>query len=324
MTFLNIAEELKYQQIKFEVTQKLQSLISKKGYINFEPSFFEDYESFVLKNKRVKKEKMIKLIDADGRILVLRPDITTSLMRQIMPRFQDDMVLKIFYNASIFSKSSINQIDIIRQFGVEFIGEENKTADLEIINIASSIFNLFQLEYIIEISDTRILESIMDAMSLNELEQNEFKDILYRKSMYDLRNFIEEKPMIAQLKEFLYQLFSFQGNIDDLDKKLNTFKINGQIRKAFDDLKERIKSIADQENVMIDLSLVSTYDYYDGILFKGYIKGSKEEVLSGGRYDPLTESYGRRVPAIGFTLNTQEIIKEVLTYEWSIFNGCAS
>ena len=315
MTFLNIAEELKYQQIKFEVTQKLQSLISKKGYINFEPTFFEDYESFVLKNKRVKKEKMIKLIDADGKILVLRPDITTSLMRQIMPRFQDDMVLKIFYNASIFSKSSINQIDIIRQFGVEFIGEENKTADLEIINIASSIFNLFQLEYMIEISDTRILESIMDAMSLNELEQNEFKDILYRKSMYDLRNFIENKPMIAQLKEFLYQLFSFQGNIDDLDKKLNTFKINGQIRKAFDDLKERIKSIADQENVMIDLSLVSTYDYYDGILFKGYIKGSKEEVLSGGRYDPLTESYGRRVPAIGFTLNTQEIIKEVLTYE---------
>ncbi len=315
MTFLNIAEELRYQQIKFEVTQKLQSLILKKGYINFEPTFFEDYESFVLKNKRVKKEKMIKLIDTDGRILVLRPDITTSLMRQIMPRFQDDMFLKIFYNASIFSKSSTNQIDIIRQFGVEFIGEENKTADLEIINIASSIFNLFQLEYMIEISDTRILESVMDAMSLNELEQNEFKDILYRKSMYDLRNFIENKPMIAQLKEFLYQLFSFQGNIDDLDKKLNTFKINGQIRKAFDDLKERIKSIADQENVMIDLSLVSTYDYYDGILFKGYIKGSKEEVLSGGRYDPLTESYGRRVPAIGFTLNTQEIIKEVLTYE---------
>lgn len=57
MTFLNIAEELKYQQIKFEVTQKLQSLISKKGYINFEPSFFEDYESFVLKNKRVKKKR---------------------------------------------------------------------------------------------------------------------------------------------------------------------------------------------------------------------------------------------------------------------------
>ena len=265
MTFLNIAEEFKYQQIKFEVTQKLKSLISKKGYINLETFFFEDYELFVLKNKRVKKEKMIKLIDADGRILVLRPDITTSLMRQIMPRFQDDMVLKIFYNASTFSKSSINQIDIIRQFGVEFIGEENKIADLEIINIASSIFNLFNLEYMIEISDTRILESIMDAMSLNEVEQNEFKDILYRKSMYDLRNFIEDKPMIAQLKEFLYQLFSFQGNIDDLDKKLNTFKINGQIRKAFDDLKERIKSIADQENVMIDLSLVSTYDYYQGI-----------------------------------------------------------
>lgn len=315
MTFLNITDELKYQQVKFEVTQKLQELIIKKGYQLFEPSFFEDYESFVLKNRRVKKERMIKLFDADGKILVLRPDITTSLMRQIIPRLQKQMVLKVFYNSTIFSKSSSNQIDTIRQFGVEYIGEEDQKADLEIIRLTSSIFNLFKLDYIIEISDTKILESILDALKLNDQEQNEFKDILYRKSLYDLKKFIEIKPMELKMKNFLTQLFSFQGNMKYLEDKLNQYSINGQVKKAFDDFKNRLDAISNQENVMIDLSLVSTYDYYDGILFKGYIKGSKEEVLSGGRYDPLTENYGRRTPAIGFTLNTQEIIKEVLSYE---------
>lgn len=315
MTFLNITDELNYQKVKFEVDQKLQNLIINKGYQLFEPSYFEDYESFVLKNRRVKKEKMIKLIDADGRILVLRPDITTSLMRQIIPRIQNQMVLKVFYNSTIFVKSSSNQIDTIRQFGVEYIGEEDIKADLEIINLTSSIFNAFKLDYIIEISDTKILDNIIDVLELSDQEQNEFKDILFRKSLYDLKKFIDQKPMISQMKRFLNQFFTLQGSIEEVEDKLKAFRINGQIKKAFDDLKKRLEYISNQDLVMIDLSLVSTYDYYDGILFKGYIKGSKEEVLSGGRYDPLTENYGRRIPAIGFTLNTQEIIKEVLSYD---------
>ncbi|AUD65930.1 hypothetical protein BK011_09620 [Tenericutes bacterium MZ-XQ] len=315
MTFLNISDELKYQKVKFEVTQKLQSLIIKEGYQLFEPSFFEDYESFILKNRRVKKERMIKLIDADGRILVLRPDITTSLMRQIIPRIQDQMMLKVFYNSTIFTKSSSNQIDTVRQFGVEFIGEEGTNADLEIINLASNILNLFNLDYIIEISDTKILDSIIEVLELNDQEQNQFKDILFRKSLYDLKKFIEKKPMIPQMKVFLNQFFLFQGNIKEVEAKLIQYSVNEKIQIAFEGLKERLKNISNQDQVMIDLSLVSTYDYYDGILFKGYIKGSKEEILSGGRYDPLTENYGRRIPAIGFTLNTQEIIKEVLSYE---------
>jgi ATP phosphoribosyltransferase regulatory subunit len=117
------------------------------------------------------------------------------------------------------------------------------------------------------------------------------------------------------MKIFLNQLFLFQGNIKEVEAKLIQYSVNEKIQKAFEGLKERLKNISNQDQVMIDLSLVSTYDYYDGILFKGYIKGSKEEILSGGRYDPLTENYGRRIPAIGFTLNTQEIIKEVLSYE---------
>ncbi|PKK94239.1 MAG: hypothetical protein CVV61_00650 [Tenericutes bacterium HGW-Tenericutes-6] len=315
MTFLNMMDELKYQQTKFQVNQKLQTLISNEGYILFEPSFFEDYEAFVLKNKRVKKERMIKMFDHDGKILVLRPDITTSLMRQIIPKWQDRSVLRIFYNSTIFSRTAMGQIDTIRQFGVELLGDGKKTADLEVLNLISKVLNLFNLDYVIEVSDTRFLEGVMSALELNDQEQSKFKDILYRKSTYDLNKFIETKNLSKDTTMLLESLFSLQGELSMIEDKLKSFALNEQSKLAFNALKERINTLDDKKRYMVDLSLVSTYDYYDGILFKGYLKGSQKDVLSGGRYDPLTENYGKKIPAIGFTLNTQEVIKEVLVYE---------
>lgn len=314
MTFLNMTDELNYQQIKYQVNQKLQSLIVNQGYVSFEPTFFEDYETFVLKNKRVKKELMVKFIDNDGKILVLRPDITTSLMGQIIPKWQHQEQLKIFYNSTIFKRNSMGQLDTIRQFGVELLGHNQIDADAEILNLATKIFKNFSLDYVIVITDTQFLDSIMKDIALNESNQSLLKDILFRKSSNDLERFVKEYVTNDCVKDLLLHIFKLQGTIKDIENMLKKFKLSEPAQLAFHTLKKTCEDI-DTSSVMIDLSLVSTYDYYDGILFKGYLRGRKDDVLSGGRYDPLTENYGIKVPAIGFTLNTQELIKEVLSYE---------
>ena len=62
---------------------------------------------------------------------------------------------------------------------------------------------------------------------------------------------------------------------------------------------------------LFDLSMVSKLDYYDGIMLKGYFKNLYKEILSGGRYDGLTESFGRRVPAIGFTIYFDALMEAI-------------
>ena len=57
--------------------------------------------------------------------------------------------------------------------------------------------------------------------------------------------------------------------------------------------------------------MMSAFDYYEGIMFKGYLQSSMQPVLRGGRYDPLTEQLGKRCPAIGFTLTLKDLVKEV-------------
>ena len=43
-------------------------------------------------------------------------------------------------------------------------------------------------------------------------------------------------------------------------------------------------------------------NYYNGIVFKGFLNGISTGVLAGGRYDKLMHRIGRRYGAIGFAL----------------------
>ena len=54
--------------------------------------------------------------------------------------------------------------------------------------------------------------------------------------------------------------------------------------------------------VRIDFSVVDDMRYYNGIVFKGFIKGIPTSVLSGGRYDSLMSRMGKKSGALGFAV----------------------
>jgi ATP phosphoribosyltransferase regulatory subunit len=54
--------------------------------------------------------------------------------------------------------------------------------------------------------------------------------------------------------------------------------------------------------ININFSLIGNRSYYSGVVFKGYIKGIPDSVLSGGRYDGLMKKMGKHTGAIGFAV----------------------
>ncbi len=56
------------------------------------------------------------------------------------------------------------------------------------------------------------------------------------------------------------------------------------------------------KNIRLDFSVVNSGKYYDDILFKGFVDGVGEGVLSGGRYDKLLTRMGKKSGAIGFAV----------------------
>ena len=52
----------------------------------------------------------------------------------------------------------------------------------------------------------------------------------------------------------------------------------------------------------LDFSTLNDIDYYNGVVFKGYVRGVPRAVLAGGRYDNLMRRFGKPQPAVGFAL----------------------
>lgn len=53
------------------------------------------------------------------------------------------------------------------------------------------------------------------------------------------------------------------------------------------------------------------FDYYEGIMFRGYYLNLYKEIFSGGRYDFLIKEYGKEILVIGFILSVDELMKYV-------------
>ena len=52
----------------------------------------------------------------------------------------------------------------------------------------------------------------------------------------------------------------------------------------------------------IDFSVVDDINYYNGIVFKGFVNGVPGVVLSGGQYDNLMKKMHRKSGAVGFAV----------------------
>ena len=58
----------------------------------------------------------------------------------------------------------------------------------------------------------------------------------------------------------------------------------------------------------IDLSMLDGYNYYTGIIFRGYTYGTGDAIVTGGRYNNLLKQFGKDAPSIGFAFKVDELM----------------
>ena len=316
MEFFKVKEELKYYQMKSKIIKKVSNLVEDLGYVMFEPDYLEDYDAFIEMNQRIKKESMIKMIEPDGSISLLRPDITTSLIKHLVPKWEDEADLKLYYSSTIFSRSTLGKIEEQKQFGVEYLGNSSLSADVEVLELVMNLCKEFKLNYKVVINNNRFLNQLFNQLKLNQFDEKELKEIISNKNAYELNRFIKRLEITNPI---LQNLFDLEGSISEIKEKLKGTNISKELTDALSTLnqiEEVLEKDAYSTKYTFDLSLLTQYDYYDGIIFKGFLKGVPHVILNGGRYDPLTKQFGKSIPAIGFSLQIQDFIKEVIkSYE---------
>ena len=310
MKYLSIENELNYSKKRYEFTKHIESIFVNNNYIQIKPSIFEDYDNFKAINKRIKTESMVKVVS--DKILVLRPDITTSIIKSLIPRWEDDLILKLFYHSTVYKNTGKEGIKEIRQFGCEYLGEKSIEADKEIVNMSLDILQRFGEKFILEVGNSNYINGLLSEFKLKEYEENKLKNLILRKNKIEIKSYIKKLHIKEEVKETLLNLFELNGNIEEVLSKAKKLYTNDLMNKSLKELEEIsliIKESNCKEYINFDLSMIGKFDYYEGIMIKGYYSNVYKEILSGGRYDSLTEEFGRRVPAIGFCIDVDGLME---------------
>src|SRR5438132_8014929 len=116
------------------IERTLMTAFAQYGYVPLEPPTVEFAESALTVDER----RTLRFLDRDGRLLALRPDVTTAVARVVAQRYrQADAALRLAYFTPVFReepsmRGSEREYD---QAGVELIGAGGALADAEVIGL---------------------------------------------------------------------------------------------------------------------------------------------------------------------------------------------
>lgn len=308
MNFLKIEDEINFSQKLYSLKREIENFLYEEGYINIEPSIFEGYDEFTNINSRIDKKSTVKLLDNSGDILILSPDITTGIVSKFMNKWESGLKLKLFYYGKtyMFSNSGIKEK---RQMGVELIGEKNGNTDENVLNTALKIINKYADNYLFEIGNSKFLKGLLQACFFNKEDYDNILDYIYGKNKQELKEYLNDLPYKEPIST-LISILDLEGSYEEINKSLDGLYMNDLMKEGLEELSKVdnfLKNITNK--ITYDLSMVSELSYYDGIIFRGYIDGSNKEIIKGGRYDSFTEQFRLKVPAIGFSVELDELIK---------------
>ena len=295
-----------------KIIETITERFSKWGYSEVSTPIVEYYKTFNHKTQDLKEEEMYKFFDSRGRILVLRPDMTVPVARLVNTKLKDmKLPLKLFYNAEVFRvhESFEGKRNEYLDCGIELIGASGEKTDLEVLVTALEVLKALDTkkEFKLEIGNVNILKSALKDMNLSIDNQNKVIELINKKSLTSLREYIEIRK---EYKEFLNKFPWLFGGYEMI-KKAKGLAFNEDMKKNIEYLENlylNLQKLGYEKYLSVDISMVPRVNYYSGIIFKGYVKEIGSTVIRGGRYDNLLESFGKSIPAIGFSVDVNLLI----------------
>lgn len=296
-----------------DVESRLEKLFKGFGYSEVVTPGIEFYDVFSSSARGFRQERLYKLTDSKGRLIVMRPDSTLPIARLVATRLKDsELPLRLFYNQSLYENNSLlkGSSDEMVQAGIELIGGTSvKRGDYEVLCLGVQSLKEFDEEnFRLEIGHIGYFKALLGKLGVDKMVEEEIRMLISAKNypaLNDLLDTIGDNQVIRTLKQ-LPRLF---GGVEVFDKAAELFtdeKIDGillNLREVYD----RLICLGYEGKISVDLGIVSHIDYYTGIVFKGYISGVGSAVLKGGRYDKLIGEFGRDVNAVGFGVNVDAV-----------------
>ncbi len=265
----------------------------------------------------IPSNELYKFFDKEGNTLVLRPDFTPSIARVAATYFADyEDTLRFMYSGSTFVNSSDLQgkLKESKEVGCELIGDGSVNADYEIISIVLDCAKALKIDdFQISIGNVEFFKGLCEEFVSNEKTEMDLRDMISNKNYFGAKGILDSTDIKEKEKDAILSISELYGSYECLEKALNIAS-NERSKNAINRLMElydMLKKSGREKYISFDLGMLSKYNYYTGIVFRGYTYGTGDAIFKGGRYDKLLNEFGKDSPAVGFAATVDQLVSVI-------------
>jgi capsular exopolysaccharide synthesis family protein len=294
---------------KRNLEDKIRKVFRSSGFYEVETPIVEFYDAFLAEDGITAQETMFKFFDQQGRILVLRPEITIPIARLAATKFKDvSHPLRFSYIGNTFNYKELGggKQKEFTQAGVELLGINSPEADAEIIATAIKAVKVSGLEnFQIDIGQVDFFKGLMEVINETDIEgfsfitcgikvnnpneliaTDKFKNFIQEEvaKLYDI--VIIDTPPLGSVIDAAVIAAMVDGTIIVIEA--NSVKCQNAIRMKDQLVKANAKILGTVLNKIKKSdykSYYGSYDYYNSN--KKYVKKWSQVIkaLKRGKYD---------------------------------------
>lgn len=301
---------------KFELQQQLYHLLAGEGYQGIETPTFEFFDVFSREVGTVPSKELYKFFDREGNTLVLRPDITPSIARAVSKYFHDETPIRLCYMGNTFINYDkyLGRLKESTQLGAELMGDGSVRADVELLSLLIKALKESGLkEFQVSIGQVMFFKSLLKESGIDSETEKRLRQLISDKNRFGAEELLSDCELPNELRQIFLEMTALSGGVEvlarakDLTKNEESIKALERLEKIYEGLKE----LSCEAYVSFDLGMLSKYNYYTGIIFRAYSYGYGEPIVKGGRYDTLLSHFGRELPAVGFAIVIDQLMRAV-------------
>ncbi len=290
---------LRYEE---RVVFALRELYRAHGYLPFRMSRFEEYDLYVRNKAFLVSDSVITFTDTDGKLMALKPDVTLSIVKNCRPR--SGGCEKLYYDENVFRVSEgTHAFREIRQAGLECIGSLDTATLAEVLSLAAASLALVDGGYILDVSHLGVAGALIDALGITDEARPAVLSALGAKNPHGLVAALAEAGVEEADAAPLLALIDAAGEPRAVIARLSeTLAAYPAATAALSELSAVLSSLDGGVRVRVDFSVTHDMQYYNGIVFCGFLPSVASGVLAGGQYDRLVKKLGKAEGAVGFAV----------------------
>ena len=302
------------------ISDVVRGCFSAHGYLPVETPLLEE-RAELERGGRI-KDSAFQLFDTDQTLLTLRPDLTLPVARLVAGRVPtSELPIRLRYSAPVVREepSLRGQPRQFTQLGVELVAEDAAASEAEVVRLlAETLTTLGVPAWRIVFGSPVPVTALLDACSPSAAFTARVRALVHDSDLVTLdEELAAEKGLAPAAARALSEVCRMGGGTEVIDR-LDALLADAGVPEAgrgtaeLRALAAELADLFEAGRVSFDFSIINSFDYYTGIIFKGYAEGVAASLASGGRYDAVLANYGRPgLLACGFALSLERL-QEVL------------